>query len=123
MSCSEDSNDEEEANFVIKLKRGTNKFKGKLPFKCFNCGKIGHFSFKCPYAKGSQSDQEEETPKKEKKHQKIHKGNFLKKKNIYSKEDSSSSDEDDSDSDSRKVLFMAFEENIENNEDNYGEEG
>ena len=31
-SCSEDSNDEEEANFVRKLKQGTNKFKGKLPF-------------------------------------------------------------------------------------------
>jgi hypothetical protein len=47
----------------------------------------------------------------------------LKKKNIYSKEDSSSSDEDDSDSDSRKMIFMAFEENIENNEDNCEEEG
>ena len=47
----------------------------------------------------------------------------MKKKNLYSKEDSSSFDEDDSDSDSRKVLFMAFEENIENNEDNCEEEG
>ena len=43
-SCSEDSYDEDESNFVRKLKRGTDKFKGKLPFKCFNCGKIGHFS-------------------------------------------------------------------------------
>ena len=41
----------------------------------------------------------------------------MKKKNLYSKEDNSSSDEDDSDNDSRKVLFMAFEENIENNKD------
>jgi hypothetical protein len=41
---------------------------------------------------------------KEEKHQKINIGNFLKKKNIYSKEESSSSDEDDSDSYSRRVL-------------------
>ena len=45
----------------------------------------------------------------------------MKKKNQYSKENNSSSDEDDSDSDSRRVLFMALEENIENNEDNYEE--
>jgi hypothetical protein len=61
--------DEEMANFVRKLKRGTGKYKGKLPLKCFNCGKIGHFSTKCPYAKNSESD-EEEVPKKEKKYQK-----------------------------------------------------
>ena len=51
----------------------------------------------------------------------IRKGNkdiFLKKKNLYSKEDSSSLDEDDSDNDLRKVVFMVFEENIKNNEDN-----
>ena len=67
--------------------------------------------------------EEEETPKNEKKNQKNYQGKFLKKKNLYFKEDSSSSDEEDSDSDSRKVLFMAFEKNIENNEDNYEEEG
>ena len=63
-SCSEDLYDEEEANFVRKLKQGTKKFKGKLPFKCFNFSKIGHFASKCPYAKGSESDEEEVTPKK-----------------------------------------------------------
>ena len=53
---------------------------------------------------------------------KLIKTNFWKRK-VYLKEDSSSSDEDDSDSDSRRVLFMALEETIENNEDNYEEEG
>jgi hypothetical protein len=94
------------------LKRGTGKYKGMLPLKCFNCGKIGHFANKCPYAKKSDSD-EEEDPKKEKKYQKGNKkGDKRKvfKKNLYSREDSSSSDEDDeSDSDSERVLFMATE--------------
>lgn len=39
----------EEENFVRKLKKRSGKYKGKLPFKCFNYGKIGHFSTKCPY--------------------------------------------------------------------------
>jgi hypothetical protein len=43
--------DAKEAHFVRKLKKGSGKYKGKLPFKCFNCGKVGHFVAKCPYAK------------------------------------------------------------------------
>jgi hypothetical protein len=66
---SDDSYNEEESNFVRKMKRGTDKYKGKIPFKCFNCGKFGHFASKCIYARGSNSD-EEEVPKKEKKSQK-----------------------------------------------------
>ena len=100
-----------------KTKQETNKLKGKIYFKCFNYGKVGHFSSKFPYAKGSESDEEEETPMKQKKHHKGNIGKFL-KKNLYLKEDSSSSNEDDSDNDSRRVLFMELEEIIENNKDN-----
>ena len=47
---SEHPNDEE--SFLIsKLDKGTGKYKGKLPLKCSNCGRIGHFSFKCTYTK------------------------------------------------------------------------
>ncbi|MDL1135896.1 hypothetical protein PS057_21425, partial [Yersinia pestis] len=39
-----DSDDDElEAQFIRRLKKGSNgKYKGKLPFKCFNCGGVGH---------------------------------------------------------------------------------
>jgi hypothetical protein len=38
-----------EAEFVRRLKKGLRKYQGKIPFKCFNCGKIAHFSSKCPH--------------------------------------------------------------------------
>lgn len=48
LSSNEES-DEEMANFVRNLKRGTGKYKGKIPFKCFKCGNIGHFVTKYPF--------------------------------------------------------------------------
>jgi hypothetical protein len=36
----------------------TGKFKGKLPLKCFNYGKVGHVSNKCPYPKQEERDGE-----------------------------------------------------------------
>lgn len=46
---SNEESDEEVANYVKKLKRGSRKYKGKIPLKCFNCGNVGHFFAKCPY--------------------------------------------------------------------------
>ena len=39
--CSDESNGDG-ANFIKMLTRGSSKHKGKLPYKCFNCGEIGH---------------------------------------------------------------------------------
>jgi hypothetical protein len=101
--------DEEVVNFVRKLKRGNEKYKGMFALKFFNCDGIGHFSSKLPYTKIKGSD-EEEDPKKKKKNQK---GDKRKNKNkffnkiFYSKEDKSSSEkDDDSDNNSKRVLFM-----------------
>jgi hypothetical protein len=45
-----DSNlDDIEEKFVRRLKKGSGKYQCKLPFKCFNYGKIGHFDSKCPH--------------------------------------------------------------------------
>jgi hypothetical protein len=49
-----------------KLKRGFEKYKGKLPFKCFNCGRVGNFSAKCPYENMEDNDDEEEHNNKSK---------------------------------------------------------
>jgi hypothetical protein len=95
-SCNDDSEEDEEvANFVRRLKKGTDKYKGKLPLICFNCDGVGHFSNKCPYKKKKRNE-EEDDPKKKKQIQKgrRNKNKFF-KKSLCTKEDSSSSDEDE----------------------------
>lgn len=63
----------EETDFIEKLKMGTTKHKVKLPFKCFKCGRIGHYAKRCPF----------------KENKSFH------KKNNYSKEDNKSSKKSD----------------------------
>ena len=109
-SFEESEGDEEKANFVKSLKRGTGKYKGKLPLKCFGCGRIRHFSSKCPYNK--HSDNEEESSRKPKEFKSRHKKSFnrkaYKKKILFIKDDSDISEFDKSDDSSNINLFMAI---------------
>jgi hypothetical protein len=52
--------DEIKAKFVRRLKTGLGKYNGKLPFKCFNYGKVGHFAAKCPHKEKEQNSADEE---------------------------------------------------------------
>jgi hypothetical protein len=72
----------EEYKFIKKLQKGFGKYKGKLPFKCFNYGKIRHFANKCPYPKKEESDDERDF--KYHKNIKIkYRMNFYKKKKTF----------------------------------------
>jgi hypothetical protein len=96
--------DEIEEKFVRRLKKGSGKYQGKLPFKCFNCGKIGHFTNKCPHKKHDQNSEDEEKHKSRR---------FDKKKNLCVNNDDSSEDTDSDSSCEDKVnefLLMAKED-------------
>jgi hypothetical protein len=102
--------DEEVANFVIRLNKGTNDtYRGKLPLICFNCDGIGHFSNKCPHKKNKKNDEEYSNRKQTYKVKRT--TNKVFKKILCTKEDISSSDEDEvNDSEMERVLFMSVEE-------------
>jgi len=103
---SEEESYAEEANFVRRLKKGTGRYKGKLPFKCFDCGRIWHLATKCPHKRDSKfkktkyhyiSDINEEK-----------RNNYGKNKNWYANDAGNSSDEEDKNTED--VLFMAINE-------------
>jgi len=113
---------------VRKIKNGSRKYEGKFPFKVFNCGKVGNFDAKCPYAKNESSDDEEYRNIKKgiKHHQKQNKHlydthekkkNYYKqKKSLYSKGVSDSSEESSErsyDSDREETFFMVVKTNID----------
>eukprot|EP00253_Pinus_taeda_P035118 PITA_35118 len=81
------SEEEEESNFVKNLQRGAGRFRGKFPFKCFACGRFGHYAAKCP----NKLDKGKEPVRWNKKQN-------VSKKSYYIHEDSdglSNSDEDE----------------------------
>jgi hypothetical protein len=83
--------DEEVDNIFRRMKKGTEKCKGKIPLICFNCDVIGHFSNKFPHKKKKRNEEDNSKRKQ------IQKGKTTKKKifkkSICTKKDSSSTNE------------------------------
>jgi hypothetical protein len=101
--------DEEVANFVRILNKGTNgRYKGNLPLTCFNCDGIGHFLNKFSHNKKRNYEgcsNSKQTYKGKRTTKKVF------KKSLCTKEEISSSDEDEvSDSETERVLFMEVED-------------
>ncbi|XP_057847433.2 uncharacterized protein LOC131057276 [Cryptomeria japonica] len=111
---SEEDSEDEDAHLVRKLKRGSGKFKGKLPLKCFNCGKIDHFASKSPYEKEEDNDDERSSKFKNPKRF-VRKGKKFQrlKKSLYSKEDSDSFLSNEEENQNDEILFMAVEDTQE----------
>jgi hypothetical protein len=106
--------DEIEAKFVKRLKKGSCKYKGKLPFKCFNYGRIGHFSNKCPHKGKYQACDDEEKYK----HRNFFKEKNFKKKSLCVNNDDDPSYDEENDSsieDKLNDFILMAKEDYDNN--------
>jgi len=80
------------------LKRRSSKYKGKLPFKCFNYVKFGHYASKCIENKKKDYNPKEKFKKVQKDRNKAkNKGFYVQEENSLESELNQSSDEDKDD--------------------------
>lgn len=107
--CSDDESDSEEALFMKRVKKEFSRQKKKMPLKCFNYGKTGHFAAKCPY----ENDEDNVNEKKSRSYKKKFRGKDKKfwksKKSLYSKKESDSSEGSEEESLSDEILFMSLQ--------------
>ena len=92
-----------------RLKKGSGKYQGKFPFKCFNYGKIGHFASKFPHKKKDRDSKGEEKYKSKR---------FDKRKSLCVINDDSSGDIDSDYDGEDKVndfVIMAKEDYVNQN--------
>jgi hypothetical protein len=86
--------DEIEAKFVRRPKKGLGKYQCKMPFKCFNYGRIGHFASNFPHKNKDHNSKGEEKYKSKR---------FGKKKTLCVNNDDSLGDTDSNYDDEDKV--------------------
>jgi hypothetical protein len=103
--------DEIEAKFVRRLKTGSGKYNEKLPFKCFNCGKVGHFAAKCPH-KGKEQNSADEERFPRKRYNKENKYKNKKKILCVNNDDSTETSDSESSHENQEddFMLMAIEE-------------
>ncbi|GLJ07858.1 hypothetical protein SUGI_0075690 [Cryptomeria japonica] len=123
---SSEESDVEVANFVRKLKRGTERYKGNLPLKCFNCGKVGHFAANFPHKEtgGDESREFRKSTGKDRERNDYRQGmrGYRNQNSLYTIEDDTTDEENASKVDyhenDRKVnLFMVLGEPVDEDEE------
>jgi len=92
------SEEEYEVKFFKKLHCSSGRFRGKLPFKCFACGRVDHYATKWPH---------KDKYEKGKEYEKCNRKHVVSKKSYYTHEDNdglSNSDEDGNSNDYRLLM-------------------
>lgn len=96
----EDNLVELKALLAKQLPRGTGKYRGKLPLKCFACNKIGHIATNCPNGENGY------------KREKFKKYKGKGKRDCLVAIDSGITDEESDDDASEDIVFVAIKEEI-----------